>query len=96
MEKFADLDIGELWFYDGLALSVTFFLGKYFLLVAYDIKGSKEKAINQFLEAYSRLGDENCQPPHGIFLVFAAMEKENGTKNAEKDKMTTSFVDTSR
>ena len=78
MVKIADLEIGELWFYDGLALSVTCCLGEKHLLVAYDIYGPKEQAINQFLDAYSRLGDENLEPPQGMFLVFAAREKDDG------------------
>jgi hypothetical protein len=79
MVKIADLEIGELWFYDGLALSVTCCLGEKHLLVAYDIYGPKEQAINQFLDAYSRLGDEEYKRPLGMFLVFAAREKEDGT-----------------
>jgi hypothetical protein len=78
MVKIADLEIGQLWFYDGLALSVTCCLGEKFLLVAYDIRGPKDKAVNQFLDAYNRLGDENYQRPQGMFLVFAAREQENG------------------
>jgi len=78
MEIIADLDIGQLWFYDGLALSVTCCLGEKHLLVAYGIYGPKEQAINQFTEAYSRLGDEEYKRPLGMFLVFAAREKDDG------------------
>ena len=78
MVRIASLDVGDLWFYDGLSLTVTACVGNRSLLVAYDTYGSQAEVASQFREAYEWLCGEHSEFLTDLHLVFAAREESSG------------------
>jgi len=78
MVKLASLEVGELWFYDGLCLTVIACVGDKSLLVAYDPDRTRRKVEAQFRAAYAWLFGKRPNPPDDLHLVFAAREKRSG------------------
>ena len=78
MVRIASLDVGDLWFYDGLSLTVTACVGNRSLLVAYDTYGSQAEVASQFREAYEWLCGDHSEFLTDLHLVFAAREESSG------------------
>ena len=77
MVKIDTLDVGDLWFYDGLSMRITACIGERSLLVAYDATGDRDDVITKFRAARAWLdGELSCPPP--LHLVFAAREELSG------------------
>jgi len=79
MVRIASIDIGGLWFYSGLCLTITACLGERSLLVAYDVWGPRADVIAKFRLAHAWLEDQRNEPPEGLHLVFAARENPTGS-----------------
>jgi hypothetical protein len=78
MVNIETIDVGQLWYYDGLSLSMVACIGKNHLMVAYDTFKSRQDTIDQFRYGYSWLTQEGTDLPVYSVLVFAAYEEDSG------------------
>jgi len=75
--KIDTLDVGDLWFYDGLTMMITACLGERSLLVAYDTIGNRDDVVTEFRAAGAWLDGDLSHRPF-LNLVFAAREELSG------------------
>jgi hypothetical protein len=77
MVKLDTLDLGDLWFYDGLSMMITACIGEKSLLLAYDTTGNRDDVVTKIRTACAWLDGDLSHPPF-LHLVFAAREELSG------------------
>jgi hypothetical protein len=74
MNRITSLDVGELWGYNGLALTIVACVSPRSLIVAYDVCGTREGIEHTFRSANEWQHSDQDEIPDGFHLVCAVGE----------------------